>query len=144
MSWMDSDTGGAAAGLDACACLLCMPEAWSPPLLLCLMETTTGWHCCRRGCVAPDTVAWVRQQAARLPRVPSLAFVHIPLPQMAAAWNSGAAVNGSKGELVGCPGADSGFFAAARSVGCEACGIWAHGPCRGWCRWACGEGCAWE
>ena len=82
------------------------------------------WHRCCRGCVAPDMVAWVRQQAARLPRVPSLAFVHIPLPQMAAAWNSGAAVNGSKGELVGCPGADSGFFAAARSVGCKACGLW--------------------
>jgi len=66
-----------------------------------------------RGCVAADTVAWVRQQAAALPRVPSLAFIHIPLPQHFLAWNHGA-VNGSKGELVGCPGMDSGFFELAK------------------------------
>ena len=35
----------------------------------------------RRGCVAKNTVEWMRQAAAGLPRVPSLAFIHIPIPQ---------------------------------------------------------------
>lgn len=67
-----------------------------------------------------DTVDWVRQQAARLPRVPSLAFVHIPLPQHMLAWERGA-VNGTKGEMVGCPGVDTGFFELARWAGRQAC-----------------------
>lgn len=67
----------------------------------------------RRGCLPVDTVEWVRQQAARLPRVPSLAFVHIPLPQHMLAWERGP-VNGTKGEMVGCPGLDTGFFELAR------------------------------
>lgn len=29
-----------------------------------------------------DTLAWVEQQAALLPPVPSLAFIHIPLQQV--------------------------------------------------------------
>lgn len=61
-----------------------------------------------------DVVEWVRQQAAALPRVPSLAFIHIPIPQFAAAWSSGAPANGTKGEPSGCPLADSGFFAVAK------------------------------
>lgn len=55
----------------------------------------------------------MRRQAARLPRVPSLAFVHIPLPQHMLAWERGP-VNGTKGEMVGCPGLDTGFFELAR------------------------------
>lgn len=73
-----------------------------------------GW-----GCVPADTVDWVRQQAARLPPVPSLAFVHIPLPQHMLAWERGA-VNGTKGEMVGCPGVDTGFFELARELGITA------------------------
>ncbi|KAL4452418.1 hypothetical protein ABPG75_008080 [Micractinium tetrahymenae] len=73
-----------------------------------------GW-----GCVPVDTVEWVRQQAALLPRVPSLAFVHIPLPQHMLAWERGP-VNGTKGEMVGCPGMDTGFFELAREVGITA------------------------
>lgn len=57
---------------------------------------------------------WVRQQAAALPRVPSLAFVHIPLPQFSEAWSAGAPANGTKGEETGCPLADTGFFAVAK------------------------------
>lgn len=60
-----------------------------------------------------ETVAWVREQAARLPRVPSLAMVHIPPPQFLTAWNRGPA-NGSRAEPVGCPGVDSGLFEALR------------------------------
>ena len=69
---------------------------------------------CCRGCVANDIVDWVRQQAASLPRVPSLAFVHIPIPQFSEAWSSGAPANGTKGEDTGCPLADSGLFAMAK------------------------------
>lgn len=70
------------------------------------------------GCVDAETVAWVREQAARLPRVPSLALVHIPLPQFLAAWNRGGPVNGSRPEAVGCPGVDSGLFEVLRCAGC--------------------------
>ena len=55
----------------------------------------------------------MRRQAAALPRAPSLAFVHIPVPEFAQAWGS-AGANGTKGEPTGCPVADSGFFAAAK------------------------------
>lgn len=64
-----------------------------------------------RGCVPPETVAWLTQQSADLPPVPSLAVVHIPMPQFMAAWSGGAA-NGSRSELVSCPSSDSGLFAA--------------------------------
>jgi pre-mRNA-splicing factor SYF1 len=59
-------------------------------------------------------VEWARQQLDQLPRVPSLAFSHIPLPHHRAAWDSGSLVSGTKGEAVGCPGVDSGFFELAR------------------------------
>lgn len=43
-----------------------------------------------RGCVAKDTVQWVRDTAAGLPHVPtSLAFIHIPLPQFMGVWVGG-------------------------------------------------------
>ena len=37
-----------------------------------------------RGCVGDDAVAWVNASLAGMPRVPSLAFVHIPVPQVQA------------------------------------------------------------
>lgn len=67
-----------------------------------------------------ETVEWLRRSATQLPRVPSLAFVHIPLPQFKDAWNRSPA-NGTKAELVGCPQVDSGLFEVLRCVW-HACG----------------------
>ena len=58
-------------------------------------------------------MAWVRRTARRLPRVPSLAYVHIPVPQFMAAWNGGPTL-GSKQEDVACPLVETGLFDAAR------------------------------
>jgi hypothetical protein len=44
---------------------------------------------------------------AQLPRVPSLAFVHVPVPEFMAVWSAGLA-RGSKHEDVNCPMHDSG------------------------------------
>lgn len=38
----------------------------------------------RRGCVAEDTLGWVNRTAHHLSPAPSLAFVHIPVPQVCA------------------------------------------------------------
>ena len=40
-----------------------------------------------RGCLGEDTLQWVAEQAAALPRVPSVAFFHIPIPQFLELWN---------------------------------------------------------
>lgn len=61
------------------------------------------------------TVDWVLERAAALPRVPSLAFVHIPLPQFRELWNSQPTL-GSKGEAVACPLRDTGVFEAFRQA----------------------------
>lgn len=50
--------------------LLDSMNRFCPPLMF-------GW-----GCVAPDTLAWLNDTSAGLPAVPSLAFVHIPIPQV--------------------------------------------------------------
>jgi hypothetical protein len=52
--------------------------------------------------VGADTVAWLAQQAPHLAAAPSLAVVHIPVPEFMAAWSAGAA-NGSRTEHVSCP-----------------------------------------
>lgn len=80
---------------------------------LCVLMSFLHLLACCRGCVDAGTVAWVRQEAERLPRVPSLAFIHIPIPQFTTAWNRGP-VNGTRGEAAGCPGMDTGFFEVAR------------------------------
>jgi hypothetical protein len=70
-------------------------------------------HC--RGCVTPETVAWVKRTAPQLPRVPaSAAFIHIPLPEFVHAWNRGTNVAGTKGELICCPSCNSEVFSALR------------------------------
>lgn len=50
--------------------LLDSMNRFCPPLMF-------GW-----GCVAQDTLAWLNATSAGLPPVPSLAFVHIPIPQV--------------------------------------------------------------
>lgn len=50
--------------------LLDSMNRFCPPLMF-------GW-----GCVAPDTLDWLNDTSAGLPPVPSLAFVHIPIPQV--------------------------------------------------------------
>lgn len=50
--------------------LLDSQDRTCPPLMW-------GW-----GCVAPDALAWLNATAAALPPAPSLAFVHIPIPQV--------------------------------------------------------------
>ncbi len=69
--------------------------------------------CCCRGCVARDTVQWMQRVAAGLPRVPSLAFIHIPVPQFLGVWNEQPTL-GSKAEGVNCPLIDTGVFQAFR------------------------------
>ena len=92
-----------------------------------LAHSRTLWHCLYpifhswlpstcRGCVAPSALAWVRRMCEKLPTVPSLAFIHIPVPQFMEAWNEHA-TNGSKGEPVGCPLLDTRAFDVLRQVG---------------------------
>jgi hypothetical protein len=59
---------------------------------------------------------WVLETAARLPRVPSIAFIHIPVPQFMNLWNE-QPTNGSKSESVNCPLADTGVFELLRYAG---------------------------
>ncbi len=67
-----------------------------------------------RGCVGSRTLDWVRSTAAHLPRVPSLAFIHIPVPQLVDLYNHFPTV-GQKNEGVTCPeAADPGVFAALK------------------------------
>lgn len=61
------------------------------------------------------TVDWVAEVAAALPRVPSLAFIHIPLPQFRELWNS-QPTRGAKGEAVACPLRDTGVYEAFRQA----------------------------
>ena len=75
----------------------------------------------RRGCVGSRTLDWVRATAARLPRVPSVAFIHIPVPQLVDAYNHFPTV-GQKHEGVTCPeAADPGVFAALRRACAAEC-----------------------
>lgn len=68
-----------------------------------------------RGCVPSGTVDWVVERASALPRVPSLAFIHIPLPQFRELWNS-QPTRGTKGEAVACPLRDTGVYEAFRQA----------------------------
>lgn len=72
----------------------------------------------RRGCVSPEVLGWVQRTADALPTVPSLAFIHIPVPQFMQLWNQHH-TNGSKGEPVGCPLFDTRAFDTLRQ-GCTA------------------------
>lgn len=52
--------------------------------------------------MAKDTLDWAFDDLDGQEDLPSLAFIHIPLPQFMYAWLQGPA-NGSKTEYVGCP-----------------------------------------
>lgn len=55
----------------------------------------------------------MQERAAALPRVPSLAFIHIPLQQHLEVWNT-QPTNGTKGKSVACSLVDTGVFKAFR------------------------------
>lgn len=65
------------------------------------------------------TIWWMNRTQQHLPKVPSLAFVHVPVPEFMDLWNRGAA-RGSKHETVNCPMHDSRLFRAAREMGISA------------------------
>ena len=69
----------------------------------------------RRGCVEMQTLFWLNRTVRALPAVPSLAFVHVPVPEFMEVWNKGLA-RGSKHEDVNCPMHDSGFFRTAKEL----------------------------
>lgn len=68
-----------------------------------------------RGCVELQTIWWLNRTVRALPSVPSLAFVHVPVPEFMEVWNKGLA-RGSKHEDVNCPMHDSGLFRAAKEM----------------------------
>ncbi|KAK9918079.1 hypothetical protein WJX75_001042 [Coccomyxa subellipsoidea] len=71
------------------------------------------------GCVERPTIWWMNRTLAALPKVPSLAFVHVPVPEFMDVWNRGLA-RGSKHEPVNCPMSDTGLFAALKGMGVTA------------------------
>lgn len=71
--------------------------------------------------LAHDQVCWYRRTAASLRAglaepLPALAFFHIPLPEFAAAWNSGGPI-GTKDDGICCAEVNSGMFAAFHESG---------------------------
>jgi len=80
--------------------------------------------------IARDQIAWLIEQARALaleraaslpelpavPRLPTLAFFHLPLPEYNDAWESGACL-GHKHEPICCPALNSGCFAALVEAG---------------------------
>ena len=72
------------------------------------------------GCVSPGEVAWATQAADAAPRPAgdSVAFVHIPLPQLQPDLLRGA--TGTMQESVSCPAVETGVAGWARSAGIAA------------------------
>lgn len=66
-----------------------------------------------------QTIWWLKRTIQALPKVPQLAFVHVPVPEFMELWNKGLA-RGSKHETVNCPMHDSGLFQAAKDMGITA------------------------
>lgn len=60
--------------------------------------------------ITREQIRWF-ESASRGRDIPSLAFLHIPLPEYLAAWEQGAVV-GQKNETICAPELNSGFFAA--------------------------------
>ena len=65
------------------------------------------------------TIWWMNRTLSGLPKVPSLAFVHVPVPEFMEVWNRGSA-RGSKHEPVNCPMSDTGLFGALKDAGVTA------------------------
>ena len=76
--------------------------------------------CCPcRGCVGSDTVSWFTRTAAALPKVPSIAFIHIPVTEFMYMYND-FPTKGLKGEGVACGLVNTGTFQALKAAGVEA------------------------
>lgn len=73
-----------------------------------------GW-----GCVGRDTLQWVAESASALTHVPSLAFIHIPIPQFMKVWRD-SPTHGSKEETVNCPFLDGTTVVTLRDAGVTA------------------------
>lgn len=74
-------------------------------------EGTFGW-----GCVGKDVVNWYKMTSEKIQRdyddiIPSIAFVHIPLPEMMNLWNEETTF-GYKGEDIACSVNNTGLFKA--------------------------------
>lgn len=69
------------------------------------------------GCVTSTAVQWANDTLSKLLPVPSLAFVHIPLPETMAAWANDTRAVGYKGELSNCPLINTGLFNVLKSSG---------------------------
>ena len=66
------------------------------------------------GCVGDDTVAWLARVGGGLPKVPAqIAFAHVPLPEVIAAWDDSES-HGGRGEEVCCPLRNTGLLATAK------------------------------
>lgn len=94
----------------ALSLIVSQPLAATQPLSSCRLRPSPALPPGCRGCLEKDTLEWVAETAAALPRVPtSLAFVHIPLPQILEVFNNGT-TNGKKEGDSGCPIVDTGGF----------------------------------
>jgi hypothetical protein len=69
------------------------------------------------GCVTSTAVQWANDTLARLLPTPSLAFVHIPLPETMIAWANDTGAVGYKGELSNCPLINTGLFNVLKGSG---------------------------
>lgn len=74
-------------------------------------EGTVGW-----GCVGRDAVKWYKKTSDKFQRdfddiIPSLAFIHIPLPEMMKLWNKETTF-GYKGEDIACSVNNTGLYNA--------------------------------
>lgn len=74
------------------------------------------------GCVASTAVRWAASQAKSLTPVPSMAFVHIPLPETLDAWANVTSAVGYKGELSNCPAINTGLYSILSAAGIGA--VW--------------------
>lgn len=71
-----------------------------------------------------DQIAWYREQSSRFTQMnggkplPSLAFFHIPLPELkTAAADAGTFLRGTRGEIVCSPEINSGLFVSMKEMG---------------------------
>lgn len=95
--------------------------------LECAHPAALACHPCLpcRGCLGEDTLAWAEATAASLPRVPSAALIHIPIPEFLEVW--------SYYETNGAQGLDGPAVCHSTPWGCEV--LMGLTDCLVWC-WA--------
>ena len=75
----------------------------------------TGW-----GCIEPDQIQWYKEKSAELiakhGKTRDMAFYHIPIPEVMAMMNEGAAY-GNKYDTVCCPDVNTNFHSAIEEIG---------------------------